>query len=244
MSTNDDHPASCTDLARRVRPSPLTARSSTATAWLSRISAVDNWWWNSRRASATRACARATLTLALSRFWLPSCLRDSDRCARLSFFSARRRNRGEAILRPSDSTAKWVSPKSMPITGSVSGSAPGPTWMTKLAKVPACRVLDHRDRGRPGRQRARPAYGHVSDLGQPQLPAGQHLEPGVGGEPDRLPVVFAGPELRRCVFFFFQAEDGIRDGRVTGVQTCALPICWTRARGWLSGSPQARRPRP
>src|SRR5690348_17934303 len=26
--------------------------------------------------------------------------------------------------------------------------------------------------------------------------------------------------------FFFQAEDGIRDGRVTGVQTCALPICF------------------
>src|SRR6202000_3502868 len=25
-------------------------------------------------------------------------------------------------------------------------------------------------------------------------------------------------------FFFCQAEDGIRDGRVTGVQTCALPI--------------------
>src|SRR5437870_5959363 len=27
------------------------------------------------------------------------------------------------------------------------------------------------------------------------------------------------------LFFFFQAEDGIRDGHVTGVQTCALPIC-------------------
>src|SRR3989441_13182968 len=27
------------------------------------------------------------------------------------------------------------------------------------------------------------------------------------------------------VFFFFQAEDGIRDKLVTGVQTCALPIC-------------------
>src|SRR3712207_1999769 len=27
------------------------------------------------------------------------------------------------------------------------------------------------------------------------------------------------------VFFFFQAEDGIRDIGVTGVQTCALPIC-------------------
>ena len=25
--------------------------------------------------------------------------------------------------------------------------------------------------------------------------------------------------------FFFQAEDGIRDADVTGVQTCALPIC-------------------
>src|SRR5437870_10535894 len=30
-------------------------------------------------------------------------------------------------------------------------------------------------------------------------------------------------------FFFFQAEDGIRDGHVTGVQTCALPICCARS---------------
>src|SRR5690348_17404153 len=33
--------------------------------------------------------------------------------------------------------------------------------------------------------------------------------------------------IRHIIFldiFFFQAEDGIRDGRVTGVQTCALPI--------------------
>src|SRR6266496_5830483 len=30
------------------------------------------------------------------------------------------------------------------------------------------------------------------------------------------------------VFFFFQAEDGIRDLYVTGVQTCALPICCVR----------------
>src|SRR5437868_14355024 len=29
------------------------------------------------------------------------------------------------------------------------------------------------------------------------------------------------------VVFFFQAEDGIRDRNVTGVQTCALPICET-----------------
>src|SRR5256886_14678722 len=31
----------------------------------------------------------------------------------------------------------------------------------------------------------------------------------------------------RCCFFF-QAEDGIRDLTVTGVQTCALPIFWAR----------------
>src|SRR5438132_6495607 len=30
--------------------------------------------------------------------------------------------------------------------------------------------------------------------------------------------------LPRTPFFFFQAEDGIRDHCVTGVQTCALPI--------------------
>src|SRR5207245_5479796 len=30
--------------------------------------------------------------------------------------------------------------------------------------------------------------------------------------------------LRRILCFFFQAEDGIRDATVTGVQTCALPI--------------------
>src|SRR5436190_12218819 len=35
------------------------------------------------------------------------------------------------------------------------------------------------------------------------------------------------------LFFFFQAEDGIRDHCVTGVQTCALPI---------SSSPPARQP--
>src|SRR2546430_15516879 len=30
--------------------------------------------------------------------------------------------------------------------------------------------------------------------------------------------------MRSTMFFFFQAEDGIRDLTVTGVQTCALPI--------------------
>src|SRR5258706_4844326 len=33
------------------------------------------------------------------------------------------------------------------------------------------------------------------------------------------------PRLRSLWFLSFQAEDGIRDWSVTGVQTCALPIC-------------------
>src|SRR5689334_24655016 len=38
--------------------------------------------------------------------------------------------------------------------------------------------------------------------------------------------------------FFFQAEDGIRDGTVTGVQTCALPI-WQRRAGLGGRAPDA-----
>src|SRR5258706_9880636 len=37
------------------------------------------------------------------------------------------------------------------------------------------------------------------------------------------------------IFFFFQAEDGIRDWSVTGVQTCALPICRNEGRTVLFG---------
>src|SRR2546426_12608209 len=43
-------------------------------------------------------------------------------------------------------------------------------------------------------------------------------------------------------FFFFQAEDGIRDYKVTGVQTCALPICRQSAmRLWLDPAKLAQR---
>src|SRR3712207_8899236 len=47
------------------------------------------------------------------------------------------------------------------------------------------------------------------------------------------------------VFFFFQAEDGIRDIGVTGVQTCALPILPTRGGPGVSpGLPCAPYPEP
>src|SRR5256885_7096188 len=49
-------------------------------------------------------------------------------------------------------------------------------------------------------------------------------------------------------FFFFQAEDGIRDYKVTGVQTCALPI-WRDYEGhqirdfrWLGWPPDRNSP--
>src|SRR5690606_40216542 len=42
------------------------------------------------------------------------------------------------------------------------------------------------------------------------------------------------------IFFFFQAEDGIRDFHVTGVQTCALPISGTVAHS-TDGEVAARR---
>src|ERR1022692_3676977 len=51
----------------------------------------------------------------------------------------------------------------------------------------------------------------------------------------RLSSQFPSQPARRDFFktaaagvFFFQAEDGIRDYKVTGVQTCALPICVRR----------------
>src|SRR5438067_6623294 len=65
-------------------------------------------------------------------------------------------------------------------------------------------------------------------------------------EATKLSRVPRGPRRRRrgsvsmsfycaVLFFFFQAEDGIRDRNVTGVQTCALPISETRRVGRVVG---------
>src|SRR4029079_19821754 len=48
-----------------------------------------------------------------------------------------------------------------------------------------------------------------------------------------MPLLSARTLARRRLFLFFQAEHGIRDKLVPGVQTCALPIC----SGWLLGEP-------
>src|SRR5699024_11935360 len=49
-----------------------------------------------------------------------------------------------------------------------------------------------------------------------------------------------------CLFFFFQAEDGIRDRNVTGVQTCALPISASASPGAVprTASPSFAPPSP
>src|SRR5690606_40847519 len=61
-------------------------------------------------------------------------------------------------------------------------------------------------------------------------------------------LVFLYASFLDLYFFFFQAEDGIRDFHVTGVQTCALPIS-TPARRRSGGArpplfPQRRPKRP
>src|SRR5438046_3916629 len=49
--------------------------------------------------------------------------------------------------------------------------------------------------------------------------------------PDTLHALLVG--MVHTCFFFFQAEDGIRDWSVTGVQTCALPISSLRTGRWI-----------
>src|SRR6266508_5435066 len=46
------------------------------------------------------------------------------------------------------------------------------------------------------------------------------------------------------ILFFFQAEDGIRDGHVTGVQTCALPILGIEPKPVMIGATTTTRPHP
>src|SRR6266508_3833136 len=59
-------------------------------------------------------------------------------------------------------------------------------------------------------------------------------------------LILCDPKPDHVFFFFFQAEDGIRDGHVTGVQTCALPIwgaperCKRRGRRKKIGGPRTQ----
>src|SRR5207244_5962554 len=53
---------------------------------------------------------------------------------------------------------------------------------------------------------------------------------------------FSACDCSLLFVFFFQAEDGIRDDLVTGVQTCALPICPSGRRKIAVTANQSARP--
>jgi hypothetical protein len=86
----------------------------------------------------------------------------------LRFFSARRRNFGAAIFRPSDKTAKCDSPRSMPTVEPAEGRAAAVVSMTKLAKYRPAEsmitvTLDGSDgKGRDQRTGTSPIFGSRS----------------------------------------------------------------------------------
>src|SRR5256885_7026441 len=65
----------------------------------------------------------------------------------------------------------------------------------------------------------------------------------VQGEADCFGYSLTVVSVISAFLFFFQAEDGIRDYKVTGVQTCALPISKPQARSELAGLLACRRRR-
>src|SRR5688572_26390439 len=75
-----------------------------------------------------------------------------------------------------------------------------------------------------------PGAGGTTSGTSPDTPPPPGPDAGAGTEPGAGPAGGAAggepaPPAHPWVFpFFFQAEDGIRDLTVTGVQTCALPI--------------------
>src|SRR5690606_26184190 len=72
----------------------------------------------------------------------PFCLRDNDCCALRSLRSARRRNFGESMILPLDNTANVVSPKSIPTSEPVGGSASSVVATTNDAKYrPAASLM-------------------------------------------------------------------------------------------------------
>src|SRR5699024_11968783 len=67
--------------------------------------------------------------------------------------------------------------------------------------------------------------------------------PSVSAITHTLLYIRLSPHYTVLFSFFFQAEDGIRDRNVTGVQTCALPISPPRRSPGRGGGLRRRRPR-
>ena len=112
-------PAACgpARIRRGLRRRPLGCRGPAAELPCARDRAA------SRR---TLRCRTATRRRALARFAEPFRLRDSARCARARWRSFARRNRGLAMISPSEVTASRSSPTSMPTSRALGGS--GAAW--------------------------------------------------------------------------------------------------------------------
>src|SRR6266508_3477327 len=98
------------------------------------------------------------------------------------------------------------------------------------------RGSEERRVGKECRSRWPPYHSKKKGTGEQHLDndAGELNAEAVGGRAIAVEACYRATPLRRVDrfvglqlsqdLFFFQAEDGIRDGHVTGVQTCALPI--------------------
>ena len=109
------------------------------------------------------------------RFLLPFALRLRACCALRSLRSARRRNLGLLTLRPSDRTAKWISPRSIPTSEPEAGSGSWPASTTNEAKYrPAASRITVTDDGPDGRGRDH-RTGTSPIFGRRRLPFGRTL---------------------------------------------------------------------
>src|SRR5690606_32823937 len=167
------------------------------------------------RASATLAWAQATLTMAFFLLFDPFALRDRACCALRNRRSARRRNRGLSIFRPSDSTAKCDRPRSIPTSPVVSGNDSAAASTTNEAKYrPAASLITVTLEGSDGRRRVH--FTFTSPIWRTdQCPAPVHR----AAEPPRLSPPRRRSAWRRIVFPCPATRDGPLHPRPEGRST-------------------------
>src|ERR1700744_4402213 len=107
--TNSYHEASAIDLdSLRFRCIPDTFKSSSATAWFSRMMRVESLCRKSVRWFRIFSLANATRTRCLALLLLPLTLRESLLCSLANLSSDALSRRGLSIFSPSLNVAKWV----------------------------------------------------------------------------------------------------------------------------------------
>ena len=193
-------PARVVDRLRQpgaARPSPH--KSSTYTAWLSRMIVVESLCCQSRRASATLACALATLTTAFFRFADALLLAGQVLLHPLELAAGAAQELRRGHLRAVGQHREMRQPQvdAAPRESDLRQRLVGGLH-DERGEVPPRRIPDHRHRRRARRAgRATTAPPRRRSSAAAAARCRSDPEPGVGGEPDRLPVVLAGPEPGR-----------------------------------------------